>query len=129
MSRDPRDHDWRRWTWMEAHALTESFDTTNSWMGTQHAPLLTIALVNLVSARGFPRRASHDLGISLGLLQLPEAPRSIALSAPAARATRLRRTARAVATIISGAHGSATSAGSRLHTAARKKGDRKRGRS
>jgi hypothetical protein len=29
---------------MEAHALTESFDTTNSWMGTQHALLLTIAL-------------------------------------------------------------------------------------
>jgi acetylornithine deacetylase/succinyl-diaminopimelate desuccinylase-like protein len=29
---------------MEAHALTESFDTTNSWMGTQHALLVTIAL-------------------------------------------------------------------------------------
>jgi hypothetical protein len=28
----------------DAHALTESFDTTNSWMGTQHALLLTIAL-------------------------------------------------------------------------------------
>jgi len=28
----------------EAHALTESFDTTDSWMGTQHALLLTIAL-------------------------------------------------------------------------------------
>jgi tripeptide aminopeptidase len=29
----------------EAHALTESFDTTDSWQGTQHALLLTIALV------------------------------------------------------------------------------------
>jgi acetylornithine deacetylase/succinyl-diaminopimelate desuccinylase-like protein len=29
----------------EAHALTESFDTTDSWHGTQHALLLTIALV------------------------------------------------------------------------------------
>jgi tripeptide aminopeptidase len=28
----------------EAHALTESFDTTDSWMGTQHALLLTVAL-------------------------------------------------------------------------------------
>jgi acetylornithine deacetylase/succinyl-diaminopimelate desuccinylase-like protein len=28
----------------EAHALTESFDTIDSWMGTQHALLLTIAL-------------------------------------------------------------------------------------
>jgi tripeptide aminopeptidase len=28
----------------EAHALSESFDTTDSWMGTQHALLLTIAL-------------------------------------------------------------------------------------
>jgi len=28
----------------DAHALTESFDTTDSWMGTQHALLLTIAL-------------------------------------------------------------------------------------
>ena len=28
----------------EAHALTESFDTTDSWMGTQHALLVTIAL-------------------------------------------------------------------------------------
>lgn len=30
----------------EAHALTESFDTTDSWQGTQHAMLLTIALVH-----------------------------------------------------------------------------------
>ena len=29
----------------DAHALTESFDTTDAWMGTQHAMLLTIALV------------------------------------------------------------------------------------
>jgi acetylornithine deacetylase/succinyl-diaminopimelate desuccinylase-like protein len=28
----------------EAHALTESFDTTDSWQGTQHALLLTVAL-------------------------------------------------------------------------------------
>jgi acetylornithine deacetylase/succinyl-diaminopimelate desuccinylase-like protein len=28
----------------EAHALTESFDTTDSWMGTQHAMLVAIAL-------------------------------------------------------------------------------------
>lgn len=28
----------------EAHALTESFDTTDAWKGTQHALLLTIAL-------------------------------------------------------------------------------------
>ena len=28
----------------EAHALTESFDTTDAWMGTQHALLLTVAL-------------------------------------------------------------------------------------
>jgi tripeptide aminopeptidase len=28
----------------EAHALTESFDTTDAWQGTQHALLLTIAL-------------------------------------------------------------------------------------
>ena len=28
----------------EAHALSESFDTTDSWMGTQHAMLVTIAL-------------------------------------------------------------------------------------
>jgi tripeptide aminopeptidase len=28
----------------DAHALTESFDTTDSWRGTQHALLLTIAL-------------------------------------------------------------------------------------
>jgi acetylornithine deacetylase/succinyl-diaminopimelate desuccinylase-like protein len=28
----------------DAHALTESFDTTDSWMGTQHAMLVTIAL-------------------------------------------------------------------------------------
>jgi acetylornithine deacetylase/succinyl-diaminopimelate desuccinylase-like protein len=28
----------------DAHALSESFDTTDSWMGTQHALLLTIAL-------------------------------------------------------------------------------------
>jgi len=28
----------------EAHALTESFDTTDSWMGTQHGLLLTVAL-------------------------------------------------------------------------------------
>ena len=28
----------------DAHALTESFDTTDSWKGTQHALLLTIAL-------------------------------------------------------------------------------------
>ena len=27
-----------------AHALDESFDTTDSWMGTQRALLLTIAL-------------------------------------------------------------------------------------
>jgi acetylornithine deacetylase/succinyl-diaminopimelate desuccinylase-like protein len=27
-----------------AHALTESFDATNAWMGTQHALLLTVAL-------------------------------------------------------------------------------------
>jgi tripeptide aminopeptidase len=30
----------------EAHALTESFDTTDAWMGSQHALLLTLALVN-----------------------------------------------------------------------------------
>ena len=29
----------------DAHALTESFDTTDAWKGTQHALLLTIALV------------------------------------------------------------------------------------
>jgi di/tripeptidase len=29
----------------DAHALTESFDPTDGWMGTQHALLLTIALV------------------------------------------------------------------------------------
>lgn len=29
----------------EAHALTESFDTTDAWMGTQHALLLVISLV------------------------------------------------------------------------------------
>ncbi|HEY7289840.1 MAG TPA: M20/M25/M40 family metallo-hydrolase [Vicinamibacterales bacterium] len=29
----------------DAHALTESFDTTDAWMGTQHALLLTISLV------------------------------------------------------------------------------------
>jgi len=28
----------------DAHALTESFDTTDGWMGTQHALLLTVAL-------------------------------------------------------------------------------------
>jgi len=28
----------------EAHALSESFDTTDAWMGTQHALLLTVAL-------------------------------------------------------------------------------------
>jgi acetylornithine deacetylase/succinyl-diaminopimelate desuccinylase-like protein len=28
----------------DAHALTESFDTTDAWMGSQHALLLTIAL-------------------------------------------------------------------------------------
>jgi acetylornithine deacetylase/succinyl-diaminopimelate desuccinylase-like protein len=28
----------------DAHALTESFDTTDSWMGTQHALLLAVAL-------------------------------------------------------------------------------------
>ena len=28
----------------DAHALTESFDTTDAWMGTQHAMLVTIAL-------------------------------------------------------------------------------------
>jgi hypothetical protein len=28
----------------DAHALSESFDTTDSWMGTQHALLLTVAL-------------------------------------------------------------------------------------
>jgi tripeptide aminopeptidase len=28
----------------DAHALTESFDTTDAWMGTQHAMLLTITL-------------------------------------------------------------------------------------
>jgi hypothetical protein len=28
----------------DAHALTESFDTADSWMGTQHALLVTIAL-------------------------------------------------------------------------------------
>ena len=28
----------------EAHALTESFDTTDAWMGTQHALLLAVAL-------------------------------------------------------------------------------------
>lgn len=28
----------------DAHALTESFDTTDAWMGTQHALLLTLAL-------------------------------------------------------------------------------------
>jgi hypothetical protein len=28
----------------EAHAVTESFDTTDGWMGTQHAMLVTIAL-------------------------------------------------------------------------------------
>ena len=30
----------------EAHALTESFDATDAWMGSQHALLLTLALVN-----------------------------------------------------------------------------------
>jgi acetylornithine deacetylase/succinyl-diaminopimelate desuccinylase-like protein len=30
----------------DAHALTESFDTTDAWMGSQHALLLTLALVN-----------------------------------------------------------------------------------
>ena len=30
----------------DAHALTESFDTTDAWQGTQHALLLTIALVS-----------------------------------------------------------------------------------
>jgi di/tripeptidase len=29
----------------DAHALTESFDPTDAWMGTQHALLLTLALV------------------------------------------------------------------------------------
>jgi hypothetical protein len=29
----------------DAHALTESFDTTDAWMGTQHALLLVISLV------------------------------------------------------------------------------------
>jgi hypothetical protein len=29
----------------DAHALTESFDTTDGWIGTQHALLVTIALV------------------------------------------------------------------------------------
>jgi acetylornithine deacetylase/succinyl-diaminopimelate desuccinylase-like protein len=29
----------------DAHALTESFDTTDAWMGTQHALLLVVALV------------------------------------------------------------------------------------
>jgi acetylornithine deacetylase/succinyl-diaminopimelate desuccinylase-like protein len=29
----------------ESHALTESFDMTDAWMGTQHALLLTVALV------------------------------------------------------------------------------------
>ena len=29
----------------DAHALTESFDTTDSWMGTQHALLLVVSLV------------------------------------------------------------------------------------
>src|SRR5437764_14573658 len=29
----------------DAHALTESFDTTDAWMGTQHALLLAVALV------------------------------------------------------------------------------------
>ena len=28
----------------DAHALTESFDTTDAWMGAQYALLLTIAL-------------------------------------------------------------------------------------
>jgi acetylornithine deacetylase/succinyl-diaminopimelate desuccinylase-like protein len=28
----------------EAHALTENFDVTDAWMGTQHALLLTVAL-------------------------------------------------------------------------------------
>ena len=28
----------------EAHALTESYDTTDSWMGTQYALLLTVTL-------------------------------------------------------------------------------------
>ena len=28
----------------DAHALTESFDTTDAWKGTQHALLLTVAL-------------------------------------------------------------------------------------
>jgi tripeptide aminopeptidase len=30
----------------DAHALTESFDTTDAWEGTQHALLLTVALVS-----------------------------------------------------------------------------------
>ncbi len=30
----------------DAHALTESFDTTDAWMGTQHALLLTVALTH-----------------------------------------------------------------------------------
>jgi hypothetical protein len=29
----------------DAHALSESFDTTDAWQGTQHALLLTVALV------------------------------------------------------------------------------------
>ena len=28
----------------DAHALTESYDTADSWMGTQYALLLTVAL-------------------------------------------------------------------------------------
>ena len=28
----------------DAHALTENFDVTDAWMGTQHALLLTVAL-------------------------------------------------------------------------------------
>jgi acetylornithine deacetylase/succinyl-diaminopimelate desuccinylase-like protein len=30
----------------ESHALTESFDTTDSWQGTQHALLVAVALVS-----------------------------------------------------------------------------------
>jgi hypothetical protein len=36
--------DRRRRPGRDAHALTETFDTTDAWMGTQHALLLTVAL-------------------------------------------------------------------------------------
>ena len=44
----------------DAHALTEAFDTTDSWQGTQRALLLTIALAREVTIRSRSARSTRS---------------------------------------------------------------------